>query len=70
MRVWHRPTGRFKLPKSSVHVRLIAPALFDHARDDQAGVDACVANAMLTFLVRDALSEYAYVGELAGLSYR
>jgi insulysin len=61
-RLWHKKDDRFFLPKANIFIALKSPL-----------VDATPSNAvkcrMLVDMIKDALTEYSYDAELAGLGY-
>lgn len=61
-RLWHKKDDRFFLPKANIFIALKSPL-----------IDATPSNAVkcrvLVELIRDALTEYSYDAELAGLGY-
>jgi insulysin len=61
-RLWHKRDDRFFLPKANVFLLMRSPL-----------IDATPTNAakcrMLVELIKDALTEYSYDAELAGLGY-
>lgn len=62
MRCWHLPAAA--TAKSFFHLKLSAPEL------SSVNAKSCAVNSILVFLVRDAMTEFSYVGELAGIFYR
>lgn len=61
-RTWWKKDDTFWVPKANVMVSLRSPIIFATAEND------CKAR-LFTELVRDALEEYSYDAELAGLQY-
>ncbi|XP_076044547.1 insulin degrading metalloproteinase isoform X2 [Oratosquilla oratoria] len=61
-RVWHKQDDEFKLPKAVIYVEFFSPLAY---------LDPYHTNLLQMFvqLFRDALTEYAYAAELAGLTY-
>lgn len=61
-RVWHKKDDQFFMPKANIFLLLRTPL-----------IDATPANAvksrLLVELIKDALTEYSYDAELAGLAY-
>ena len=65
MRAWYAPapSDTFKIPKSFVYIKMSHSTKSNfHARDS-------AINSLVVLLMRDLLTEYAYLGELAGLFY-
>lgn len=62
MRVWFKQDVTFKRPKVSLSVAVRTPAAYHSPK-------ASNLTELFTELVQDALNEYAYAAELAGLSY-
>ena len=61
-RTWWKKDDTFWVPKANVTVSLKNPIIF-------ASPENCVKARLFTDLVRDALKEYSYDAELAGLQY-
>lgn len=59
-RVWHKQDDRFFLPKANVLLLLRSPLVNESPR-------SAAQSRLLVELVRDALTEYAYDAEVAGL---
>lgn len=61
-RVWYKQDDEFKLPKAVIYTELFSPLAY---------LDPHHTNLLHMFaqLFRDALTEYTYAAELAGLSY-
>lgn len=61
-RIWYKQDDEFKLPKAVIHTELFSPLAY---------LDPHHTNLLHMFaqLFRDALTEYTYAAELAGLSY-
>ncbi|KAH8117077.1 insulin-degrading enzyme [Phellopilus nigrolimitatus] len=60
--VWHKQDDQFWVPRAQVMIEARTPASGSSAR-------ASVMTRLYADLVKDALSEYAYDAELAGLNY-
>lgn len=60
--VWHKKDDTFWIPKADVHINLKTPIA-------QSTPGNAVNTSLLTALVNDALVEYAYDAEIAGLRY-
>lgn len=61
-RLWHKQDDRFFLPKANVSFLLRTPRVNDSPR-------TAVMSRIMVELVKDALSEYSYDAEVAGLLY-
>lgn len=61
-RLWHKQDDRFFLPKANVFVLLRTPQV-------NASPRAAVLSRLLVELVKDALCEFSYDAEVAGLHY-
>ncbi|WFD32379.1 insulysin [Malassezia sp. CBS 17886] len=61
-RLWHKQDDRFFLPKANVALLLRTPLVNASAR-------SAALSRLLVELVRDALTEYSYDAEVAGLLY-
>ena len=61
-RTWYKKDDTFWVPRANVVVSLKSPHIY-------ASVENTVKARLFTELVRDALEEYAYDAELAGLQY-
>ncbi|GAA5942295.1 hypothetical protein JCM10213_004127 [Rhodosporidiobolus nylandii] len=61
-RVWHKKDDRWWVPRAGSFFLLRSPLIDSTAL-------AAVQSRLFTDLIRDALQEYAYDAELAGLSY-
>ncbi|KXN92195.1 Insulin-degrading enzyme [Leucoagaricus sp. SymC.cos] len=60
--LWHKKDDKFWIPKAYVMVDVRSPTSYVNAR-------AAVLTRLYTDLVNDALTEFAYDADLAGLSY-
>ncbi|KAF2140293.1 uncharacterized protein K452DRAFT_230558 [Aplosporella prunicola CBS 121167] len=63
VRLWYKKDDRFWVPKANVHVTLRTPLV-------SSTPQATVMAQLYKDLIEDALVEYSYDAELAGLSYR
>jgi insulysin len=61
-RLWHKKDDRFWVPKATVIVEMRSPVA-------NASPLASVLTSLYSDLVRDALNEFTYAAELAGLNY-
>lgn len=61
-RLWHKKDDRFFLPKANVYLLLRSPLI-------DATPNNAVMCRMFVELLKDALTEYSYDAELAGLAY-
>ncbi|KAI1768853.1 LuxS/MPP-like metallohydrolase [Hypoxylon sp. FL1150] len=61
-RTWYKKDDTFWVPKANLIVSMTNPIIF-------ASADSSVKAKLFTDLVRDALEEYSYDAELAGLQY-
>lgn len=61
-RLWHKKDDRFFLPKANVYLLIRSPLV-------DATPNNSVKCRMLVELLKDALTEYSYDAELAGLAY-
>jgi len=61
-RLWYKKDPKFLTPKLNALVKLTCPTVL-------GGPDGIVLTELYTNLVSDALNEYSYYAELAGLSY-
>lgn len=61
-KVWFKQDTTFKLPKVSLVLFFKCPHL-------QSSVDSAVMGKLYVAMVKDALNEFAYAAEIAGLSY-
>lgn len=61
-RTWFKKDDTFWVPKGTLTVHLRSPIIF-------AGAESFVKTDLFTELVRDALEEYSYDADLAGLMY-
>ncbi|XP_078482329.1 insulin-degrading enzyme [Ciona intestinalis] len=61
--VWFKQDDKFKLPKACILFELFSPVAYSYPQH-------CNMVYMFTELFKDALNEYAYAAELAGLSYK
>lgn len=62
VRLWHKQDDRFFLPKANVSILLRTPRVNESPR-------TAVQSRMMVELVKDALSEFTYDAEVAGLLY-
>ena len=60
--VWFKQDTTFKLPKVSIVLLFKCPHI-------QSSVDSAVMGKLFVAMVKDALNEFAYAAEIAGLSY-
>ncbi|CAI2164638.1 11700_t:CDS:10 [Funneliformis geosporum] len=61
-RLWHKKDDTFWVPKASVNIKLRSPIAYVTPLN-------CVKTQLFTDLLKDALNEYSYNAEIAGLSY-
>ncbi|RIA99019.1 Metalloenzyme, LuxS/M16 peptidase-like protein [Glomus cerebriforme] len=61
-RLWHKKDDTFWVPKASVNITLKSPLTYTTPLH-------CVKTRLYVDLVKDALTEYSYNAEIAGLSY-
>lgn len=61
-RIWHKMDAEFGLPKSYVNISILTPEAY-------ASPIAVVQSRLYSEIVEDALNEFAYDAEVAGLNY-
>ncbi|KAI8912435.1 Metalloenzyme, LuxS/M16 peptidase-like protein [Gorgonomyces haynaldii] len=62
MRLWYKQDHLFKIPKAAIYLEIISPLAYQDVR-------SCVLTRLFTELLKDALNEFSYAAELAGLDY-
>ena len=61
-RVWHKQDDEFLLPKANISFEFVSPLAY-------LDPHCCNMTYMFVHLFKDALNEYAYAAELAGLKW-
>ena len=62
IRIWHKKDDTFLVPKADVYFEIRTPLAYE-------SVQGCVLTRLYTDLLKDAINEFAYCAEVAGLSF-